>query len=754
MKLRILHIEDNRDDFELISVKIKSEGIECELERVESQHAVLTALKSGTYDIVLCDYSLPSYDGLTSLQDVRRVNTNIPFIFVSGTIGEAGAIDLMKLGATDYVLKHDLARLAPSIRRAWREAEEGRLRRKAEDLQHESEERYRIVAETATDGIITIDQASTILFANPATEKIFGYTPEDILGKELTMLMPDYLRHVHKASIQRYATTGSRHISWKAIQLPGLHKNGNEIPLEMSFGEYAKNGSRLFTGIIRDITDRKEVERALRESEHQFRLLFQANPHPMWFIDTQNLAFLEVNEAAIQHYGFSREEFLSMRIRDIKPPEELNRLVDDIPIRHEGLHLAGVWNHKKKDGTIIDVEINSHDLIYEGRKARVELAQDVTNRVRAEKALQQSEQRLSSIYDTTADAIFQLAVEKEGRYRFVSVNKAFVSTTGIDFANVVGKRMDEIIPEPSLSIAMEKYKQAIGEKTIVRWEETSEYPRGKLTSDVSVAPVFDDAGNCTHLVGAVHDITESKRSEQSLHKASRMKSEFLANMSHELRTPLNGIIGFSEFLIDEKPGPLMPKQKEYLGDILSSGKHLLQLINDVLDLAKVESGKMDLHLEEFSLRKAISEVSAIVSPTIKKKSLNFRVDVANAVDTVKLDQQKVKQILYNLLSNAVKFTDENGSIEVTARPQDTRLLRLQVRDSGIGIRREDLGKLFVEFQQLETGEDRRYQGTGLGLALTKRIVELLEGTIKVDSEPGRGSIFTVLVPRCLEQGKT
>src|ERR1051326_2834760 len=515
-KLRILHVEDNTNDSELVRAKIESEGIDCEFERVETQDRVITAVESDCYDIILCDYTLPSYDGLTALQDVRRLNGYIPFIFVSGTIGEIRVIDALKLGATDYVLKNDMARLVPSIMRALREAEEGRLRRQAEDLQHESEERHRIVTETATDGIITIDSSSTIRFANPATEKIFGYNREDILGKDLTMLMPQYLRHVHKASIHRYVTTGTRHISWKAIRLPGLHKNGNEIPLEMSFGEYAKDGTRLFTGIVRDITEQTGAERTLRESEERYRLLFEAHPHPMWFFDAESLEFLAVNAAAIQHYGFSREEFLSMTLKNIRPEEEVTRLMDDIALKHRGFDVAGMWKHKKKDGTIIDVEITSHDLKYEGRIAKVALAQDVTKRVQAEKSLLKSERQLSSIYDTTADVIFYLSVEKDGRYRFISVNQAFVLTTGIDFAHVVGKGVDEIIPEPSLTAVLKKYAEAIRERKIVRWEETSEYPSGRLTGDVSVAPVFDDAGNCTHLVGAVHDITHRKQLETEL----------------------------------------------------------------------------------------------------------------------------------------------------------------------------------------------------------------------------------------------
>ena len=225
-------------------------------------------------------------------------------------------------------------------------------------------------------------------------------------------------------------------------------------------------------------------------------------------------------------------------------------------------------------------------------------------------------------------------------------------------------------------------------------------------------------------------------------------------MSHELRTPLNGIIGFAEFLADGKPGALNPKQKEYLEDILNSGRHLLQLINDVLDLAKVEAGKMELSLEAFSLRKAIEEVCAVARPIAQKKSIRVSVDVAPQLGDVTLDQQKFKQVLYNLLSNAVKFTDDGGRVDIIARPHEEDSFKLAVADTGIGIKAEDLGRLFTEFEQLESGASRRYEGTGLGLALTRRIVELQGGTIGVESELGKGSTFTVVLPVTTGKVKT
>jgi signal transduction histidine kinase len=227
----------------------------------------------------------------------------------------------------------------------------------------------------------------------------------------------------------------------------------------------------------------------------------------------------------------------------------------------------------------------------------------------------------------------------------------------------------------------------------------------------------------------------------------------LANMSHELRTPLNAIIGFSEVLLDEKAGPLNATQKDYLTDMLMSGRHLLQLISDVLDLAKIEAGKMTLAPERFRLEGTVAEVAASVAPIAREKQLAIGQEVSPAVGEVCLDKQRFKQILYNLLSNAVKFTNPGGRVTVAVNRREDQTVELKVQDTGIGIRREDLGRLFVEFQQLDASAASAYPGTGLGLALTRKMAELHGGTVRVESRLGHGSTFTVLLPRQLTGGR-
>jgi signal transduction histidine kinase len=242
------------------------------------------------------------------------------------------------------------------------------------------------------------------------------------------------------------------------------------------------------------------------------------------------------------------------------------------------------------------------------------------------------------------------------------------------------------------------------------------------------------------------EITDRERIERQLLEANRLKSTFLASMSHELRTPLNGIIGFNELLVDEKAGALNEMQKECVNYSLISGRHLLQLINDVLDLSKIESGKMELNVESFELSSAIEEVYVVASQLASKKNQTIDRTVSPLLHHIRLDRQKFKQVLFNLLSNAVKFTGDGGRIWIVIEPHDPSTLRVQVRDTGVGIKSEDLDKLFTEFTRLQAGARRDQEGTGLGLTLTKKLVDFQGGHITVESEWGKGSLFTVLLP--------
>lgn len=238
---------------------------------------------------------------------------------------------------------------------------------------------------------------------------------------------------------------------------------------------------------------------------------------------------------------------------------------------------------------------------------------------------------------------------------------------------------------------------------------------------------------------------ELRQTNKQLETANRLKSQFLATMSHELRTPLNSIIGFSELLEDETYGNLNPKQLQYVGNIVVSSRHLLQLINDILDLAKVESGTIEVRPVPMSLPDAMTVVQSIVEPLAAKTSIRLSIEPDPGIEFVTADPARVKQILYNLLSNAIKFTPAGGKVAIKSVHRDG-VMEISVTDTGIGIGEKDQQRIFSEFLQVEGSYARKYEGTGLGLALTKKLVELHGGRIWVQSSPGRGSRFTFTIP--------
>jgi hypothetical protein len=264
--------------------------------------------------------------------------------------------------------------------------------------------------------------------------------------------------------------------------------------------------------------------------------------------------------------------------------------------------------------------------------------------------------------------------------------------------------------------------------------------------------IKDDDGNVKALQGIIVDISDRKEAEKALieanmiaESANETKSQFLANMSHELRTPLNSIIGFSDILANGTFGDLNEKQTRYVGNILRSGKHLLEIINDILDISKVEAGKMELTPETFRIGGVLKELFNTLEPFAMKKNIELLLVMPDENIKVYADRLKTKQILYNLLSNAIKFTPNEGKVgvEVHATPED---VRISVFDTGIGISDEDIDKLFEPFKQLDSATAREYQGTGLGLTLVKKFVEMHGGKIWVESKPEKGSSFTFTIP--------
>ena len=512
---------------------------------------------------------------------------------------------------------------------------------------------------------------------------------------------------------------------------------------------------------------REEALAATQEGEARYRQLFDANPHPMWVYDLETLAFLAVNDAAIGHYGYSRDEFLAMTIRDIRPPEDIPALEAAVAkSRAPGSRYdeAGQWRHCRKDGSIILVEITSHVLRFAGRDAELVLAHDVTERERALRELAEERERLQATFEQAAVGIAM--VRPDGTW--LEVNRRLCEIVGYPDEKLKSMRFQDITHPDDLGPDIEQARRVLAGE-IDRYRLEKRYVRsdgGLVWVQLTVALVRESGGTPKYFVAVIEDITEKRRLAEALEKhqreledtvalrtralreaqaqaesANRAKSALLANMSHEIRTPLNAIIGLTHLLRRAGPDPATLVR---LDKIDAAGRHLLELVNDVLDLSKIESNRLRLEDAGFDLPVLLAEVAALVGSAAQSAGLELAVESQDAPRWVRGDAMRVRQALLNYASNAVKFT-ERGRITIRARPLSTAegrtLVRFEVEDTGVGIAPENFPRLFQPFEQADVSTTRQYGGTGLGLAITRRLATLMGGETGVESTPGKGSLF-------------
>ena len=701
----------------------------------------------------------------------------------------------------------------------------------------------RVIAETASDAIITIDHTSTILFANRATEAVFGYSRDELIGQSLTMLMPDYLRRVHRAGLQRYLASGERHISWNGVELPGLHKDGRHLSLEISFGEFTQDGQHFFTGIVRDSTDRKRLETRLTVQYQAARILAEAesleaaaprllraiceslgwNLGQMWLVDRDSdlLRWIASYGDSDQPSEFERtsrsrhfvrgagfpghiwatgtSQWITNYAQNSFPRSESAAQSDlqsalGFPIKL-GDEVSAVMEFFAREAQIPDESLlavmtaigNQIGQFVERKRAQQEHAELFAREQRARLELETAMNRMRQVQTVTEVALSHLSLDKllaellERVRDAMDVDTVTIllleegdtlvawATKGLDLdlhihvpvgagfaGRIAAQKAPLVIDDIETAELYTPFLREHGVKTLLGVPLLIE---GRVLGVIHVGrrsprPFTPDDTRLLQLVAfrvalAIDNarlFEEERAARKEAEAANRAKDEFLTTLSHELRTPLTPVIGWVHMV---RTGMLPPKEIDHGLTVIEKNAHALKrLINDLLDMTAILSGKMRMEELPVHLTRVINEAIETARPFAESHEVHLELTFRDWNDEIVTgDSTRLGQIFGNLLHNAIKFSSAGGSVRVNCATDGDEVV-LSFADNGSGITPEFLPRVFEKFVQADGSKTRAHGGLGLGLALVKSFTEAHHGTIEAESAGvGRGSRFTVRLPR-------
>ena len=620
-------------------------------------------------------------------------------------------------------------------------------RKQSEERLAAERQRLSVTLQSIGDAVIACDQEGRITLLNGVAEVLTGWKSEEAIGRplrEVFAIIDEDTRQLVESPVDRALREGvivglTKHTALVA-------RDGTERPIADS-GAPIRDSAGKISGVVlvfRDQTEERRAEEVLRESERQYRLLFVANPNPMYVFDEATLRFLAVNEATVRSYGWTREEFLARTVLDIRPPEERARAQKLIE-SHRGAkdRVVGVFRHWRKDGTLLDMEVATSSISLAGRPARLCSVTDVTDRKKAEQALRESEARFRLALRNAPVSV--AAQDRELRYTWAYNQRTARSD------EIIGKLDAEIFTAEAAERLTAIKRRVLAEGVEHREQMWLDRPSGRVFLDVCWEPIRDEAGEVVGVASATVDLTPVKLAQDALRdreallrEADRRKTEFLATLSHELRNPLTPIRNNLHLLRHAAPGS--PQDVNAREVIARQTEQLAHLVDDLLDVTRIEKGKIHLELSRIDLRELLSRTCDDHRTLFDARSIQLRLEAPPGPIWVEGDTTRITQIIGNLLQNAAKFCHEGGLVEASIATAHGQA-ELRVRDNGTGIAPELLPRIFEPFVQADGGLARPRGGLGLGLALVKRLVDLHGGTVLARSEgSGLGSEVLVTLP--------
>lgn len=624
-----------------------------------------------------------------------------------------------------------------------------------------------------TDGVLVVDENGVIIDCNPAFHGNLGYTKDEVIGRSVKSLdspefapkVPDRIRTIFEHGSATFETAHVR-------------KDGTVMPAELNSRLLKTDNQTCIFSIVRDLTERKALETELNKGFEIYQAAINTPALGFWAVDPQG-RFHEVNDAYTRLSGYTREELLSMHIPDVEAMER----PEDTAAHIEQIMKDGFARfrtaHRKKDGTVWPVEVVTTFADIQGGMLIV-FVEDLTQKIEQETRLDQAQR----VYDVMEQAV----VVTDANNSIISINPATTRITGYTFDELDGKDPNIFASGRHGDAFYARMWNALNTRGHWDGEIWDRHKSGKVyAKHLTINAIKDAHGETVQYISVFSDITERKEAELSLLRtqdildervrertrelleeidrrtetehelilakeqavdANRAKSEFLANMSHELRTPLNAIIGFSELMHSEMLGALgNDAYKGYLEDIRKSGKHLLDIINDILDVSKIEAGKMTMDLGEVLPEDITNKALTLIRPRAEAGEVEIVVDVSSTLPPIHADGRRLVQVILNLLSNAVKFTAAGRVVTISATKQVGQdHIDFVVRDQGIGMTAQEAERVQHPFEQVDTRLERRFEGTGLGLYLAKTFTTMMGGTFALESVKGQGTSVCVSLP--------
>lgn len=640
-------------------------------------------------------------------------------------------------------------------------------RKHTEEALRQSEERFRAMFERTNAVKLLIEpESGAIVDANPAASRYYGYSHSELITKtihNISTLLPEQVNaEIRQAKLEERNYFLFRHqLASGEIRDVQVYSSPIEI-----------QGCILLLSIIQDITERQQAEELLRDSETKFRTFLEMASEAI-IVTNADSEIVIFNAKAQDLFGYEPAEVLGHRVEFLMPERFHQRHIAhrvgyrEQPTKRSMSKTKNLYA-QRKNGSEFPIEAGLSPVQTKDGLFVMTFLTDITERKQAEeeiKRLNESLARRADELETRYQQIVELAEEGvwviDSEAKTTYVNHAMARMLGYTEEEMVGRSLFDFLHEtehPIVNTNLERRKQGVAEKHEFKLKTKDGKPRWTY---MSTSPVLDENGKLLWSCALVYDITERKKAEEQLResaerislanaelaRATRLKDEFLASMSHELRTPLNAILGLAEALQEEVYGSLTERQRRSIVTIEQSGKHLLELINDILDLSKIESGKMELQIAPVSVQSLCESSLTFIRQQAHHKNIRLSSEIAQDIGDIEVDERRIRQVLVNLLNNAVKFTPNGGEVRLEVEADsDAEILQFSVIDTGIGIAPENLDKLFKPFVQLDSSLSRRYAGTGLGLALVRRIVEVHGGSVSLESEVGKGSRFSVILP--------